>query len=305
MGEHIKYYEIKCEKAINELKRKIPYGWDLNIYRGCGHGCRYCYAVYSHKYMEGENFFSDIYVKTNSIEQLEKQLSAPGWRREVVNIGGVTDSYQMAEARYKLMPEILKLLIKYKTPAIISTKSDLILRDFDLISELARITYVNVAATITAADEKVRTQIEPYAASSKARFDMLKQFRKHTNTSVGLHFMPIIPYLTDSYENMNTLFAMAHESNVHYVLPGVLYLKGETRKLFFDFISYEFPGLWDKLARLYKTEGADKAYKNDLYAILNPLREKWKLSKSYMKPMREKLEQTGAKQMTLFDTQVE
>ena len=122
------YKEIVCKVALNKLKRKIPFAWDLNIYRGCEHRCQYCYAIYSHDYLGSEQYFDTIYVKTNIVEQLEKQLGSPDWKQEVVNIGGVTDSYQPAEEKYKLMPHILRLMIKYSTPCIISTKSDLILR---------------------------------------------------------------------------------------------------------------------------------------------------------------------------------
>ena len=299
MENNTRYHEVTCESAINKLKRKIPYGLDLNIYRGCEHGCRYCYAMYSNQYMGSNDFFKDIYVKTNVADELERQLKAPSWKREVVNIGGVTDSYQPAEAEYKIMPEILKLLIKYKTPAIISTKSDLILRDYDLIDELSRITYINVAATITTTDENIRLLIEPNSAGSRKRFDMLKQFRK-TNASVGLHVMPIIPYITDACENIDSLFSCAQKSNVHYVLPGTLYLRGQTRKAFFDFILKEFPDRYEKLLALYKTGGADKEYKNRLYEMVNPLREKYSLSSSYTKPMKEKLKQTIEEQLTMF-----
>lgn len=283
-----RYKEIICESALNQLKRRIPYGWDLNIYRGCEHGCKYCYAIYSHDYIDSKDYFGDIHVKTNIVEQLEKQLSDPNWKREIVNIGGVTDSYQPAEEHYKLMPEILRLLIKYKTPAIISTKSDLILRDYDLIDELSRLTYINVAATITTVDEELRKLIEPGGVESKKRFKMLKTFRK-TNASVGLHVMPIIPYLTDNYKNIDMLFNMARDSEVHYVLPGTLYLRGKTRALFFDFIKKEFPYLYNDLSELYKTGGAGKDYKDNLYKIVNELRNKYSLSSSYTNPMKEKL----------------
>lgn len=295
-----KYSEMNCEAALNKLKRRIPYGWDLNIYRGCEHGCKYCYAVYSHQHMGTSDYFGDIYVKTNVAELLEKQLGSPKWKREVINIGGVTDSYQPAEEQYKLMPEILKLLIKYKTPAIISTKSDLILRDYDLIDELSKLTYINVAATITTMDEEIRKLIEPNGAASGRRFEMLKAFRK-TNASVGLHVMPIIPYLTDSYENIDSLFSKAKESDVHYVLPGTLYLRGQTRTVFFNFIEEKFPHLYDDLQMLYKTGGAGKEYKNQLYQTVNALRDKYSLSNSYTKPMKEKLEQTEYAQLSLFD----
>ena len=138
--DKITFNEDICNSALTELKRKVPYGWDLNIYRGCQHGCKYCYAMYSHKYLNSEEFFTDIHVKTNIVDELEKELKRNSWKRDVINIGGVTDSYQPAEAKYLLMPEILKLLIKDKTPAIISTKSKLILRDYDLIDKLSRIT---------------------------------------------------------------------------------------------------------------------------------------------------------------------
>lgn len=288
MMGNLKYIEISCETAMNKLKRQMPYSWDLNIYRGCEHGCKYCYAMYSHSYLGSENYFGDIYVKTNIVKQLEKRLSNPKWKREIVNIGGVTDSYQTAEEHYRLMPDILKLLIKYRTPAIISTKSDLILRDYDLIDELSKITYINIAATITTMDENVRKLIEPGGVESLKRFKVLKTFRK-TNASVGLHVMPIIPYLTDSFENFALLFGMAKDSDVHYVLPGTLYLRGKTRTVFFDFIKKEFPHLYNDLATLYKTGGADRKYKNSLYKTVNELREKYNLSSSYTKPMKEKL----------------
>lgn len=277
-----------CDSALTKLKRQVPYGWDLNIYRGCSHACRYCYAIYSHQYLNADGFYDDIFVKTNVVEQLERELSSPTWKREVINIGGVTDSYQKAEEHNLLMPQILKLLIKTKTPAIISTKSTLILRDYDLIDELSRITYINVAATITAMDEEVRKKIEPGSAPSAERFAMLKQFAR-TNASIGLHVMPIIPFLTDSRENFEALCIGAKEAGVHYLLPGTLYLRGETRKVFFDFIGQSYPDLLPQLQAMYQTGGADKEYKNRLYLMVNDLRDRYGISSSYTKPMREKI----------------
>lgn len=295
-----RYKEMTCSIAFNKLKRKIPFAWDLNIYRGCEHGCKYCYAMYSHQYLDSEEYFDDIYVKTNIVEQLEKQISKPTWEREVVNIGGVTDSYQPIEEQYKLMPEILRLMIKYKTPCIISTKSDLILRDYDLIAELANITYVNVAATITSMDENIRTKIEPNGVESIRRFRMLKEFAK-TNASTGLHFMPIIPYLTDGRWNVDALYSQAKDSQVDYVLPGTLYLRGKTREVFFDFIKKEFPDLLIPIQALYKRGGAPKEYKNKLYIMVNEIKDKYNLSSSYSKPMKEKLKQSDNIQLSFLN----
>lgn len=291
------YKEIECASALNKLKRKIPYGWDLNIYRGCQHGCKYCFAMYSHKFLDDAEYFNNIYVKTNVVERLEVELRSKSWKREIVNVGGVTDSYQPAEADYKLMPEILKLLIKYKTPAIISTKSDLILRDYDLIDQLSRITYINIAATITSMDEDVRCKIEPDGVESVRRFEMLKEFRK-TNASIGLHVMPIIPFLTDNEENMESICYNGREANVHYMLPGILYLRGNTRKYFFDFIKVQYPHLYDELFALYKTGSVNKEYKDQFYKMLNVLRNRYNLPSGYSKPMKEKI---AGKEPTLFD----
>lgn len=294
------YNEMTCETACNKLKRKIPFAWDLNIYRGCEHGCRYCYAMYSHQYLGSEEFYKDIYIKTNIIEKLEELLAGRSWKREVVNIGGVTDSYQPAEAVYKLMPDILRLMIKYKTPCIISTKSDLVLRDYDLIDELSRITYVNVAGTITTMEEDVRSRIEPGGVSSERRFHMLKEF-SNTNASTGLHFMPIIPYLTDGQENVEWLYAKAEDAKVGYVLPGVLYLRGKTRQAFFDFIEKDYPHLYEPLKNLYKTGSAGKEYKDTLYQMVNRIKAEHHLSGGYAKLMKEKMMQEEYTQISLFE----
>ena len=294
------YKEITCSTALNKVKGRFPYVWDLNIYRGCEHGCRYCFAMYSHDFLGSDQYFSDIFIKTNIVEKLEKQLSSSSWKREVINIGGVTDSYQPVEAHLKLMPDILRLMIKYKNPCIISTKSDLILRDYDLIKELSELTYVNVAATITCMDESFRRKIEPGGAPSLQRFEMLKEFSK-TSASIGLHFMPIIPFLTDNRENIDSLFAHAKDSNVAYVIPAVLNLRGKTRWAFFDFIRNEYPHLYSPLQDLYKTGGVGKEYKEKLYSVVNELSSKYNLSRNYSAIMKAKLKQTENEQMSLFD----
>lgn len=284
----MKIFETNCQSALHKLNRKIPFGWDLNIYRGCSHGCKYCYAIYSHDYLNDKDYFGSIHVKTNIVDKLEAELKSKTWKREIINIGGVTDSYQACEADYKIMPQILKLLIRYKTPAIISTKSDLILRDYDLIDELSGITYINVAATVTTTNEDLREIIEPGSCPSSKRFAMLKAFRK-SNASVGLHVMPIIPFITDDEENIESLCDMARRADVHYMLPGTLYLRGQTRNYFLNFVKAQFPQVFPLLTELYKKGGATKAYKDNLYLMVNRLRNKYQLSGSYSAPMKLKM----------------
>ncbi len=297
------YREITCKSAINKLgKSRLPYRYDLNIYRGCQHGCRYCFALYSHQYMESADFYGEIFVKTNIAEQLEVQLKSPGWKGQVINIGGVTDSYQPAEARYRLMPRVLELMIKYKNPVIISTKSDLILRDFDLIGKLASLTYVNVAATITTPDEGLRQRLEPGAVSSERRFAMLDAFRK-TKASRGLHVMPVIPLLTDSRQSLEQLFLRGKECGVSYLLAEPLNLRGRTRDAFWDFIRRCYPGLLEDLQELYGSGRLDRAYLYRLYRLLAELRKTYGLSADFlgsMKALSERDNQRGGQQLSLF-----
>ncbi|MCL2560310.1 MAG: TerB N-terminal domain-containing protein [Turicibacter sp.] len=275
--------EIRCKQALNKInKQGLSQEWDLNLYRGCQHGCVYCFAMYSHDYISpNSNYYDDLYVKINIVERLEKQLSSPNWKPETIAIAGVTDCYQPIEAKYQLMPEILKLMIKYKNPVVISTKSDLILRDYDLIDELSRITDVTINSSIVCMDNEIRRKIEPVGRNAKQKFNMLKEFSK-TNARTGLLQMPIIPYITDSRENIEDLYAHAADAGVDYVVPGMLYLRGKTRGVFFDFIKREFPDLFIPLTKLYQKGGRDE-YKRGLYRMIGELRRQYRLQSWYAK----------------------
>lgn len=308
-----KYKEIICKSACIKTKRSMPYKWDLNIYRGCEHRCKYCYALYSHKYLEknynessnSDKFFDDIYVKRNIAEKLEEQLAKPSWKNDIIAIGTVTDSYQPIEKEYELMPQLLEVLIKYKNPAIISTKSNLILRDLDLINELSEIAYINIAGSVIAMDEKINLAIEPNAIESKERIAMLKKVRKETNASTGLHFMPIIPYLTDSYENIDAIFKNMKLANIHYTIPGPLNLYGKTRGFFFNFLKQDFPTIYKDMISLYKKGKLDKQYNQELFKKINRIKSKYDISTNYMKIIREKsknyIKKEEFRQSNLFD----
>ena len=293
---------IQCNTACTFVKGRFPYHWDLNVYRGCSHDCKYCYARYSHKYLQEQGTFSDaIFVKRNIAEALEKQLRNPKWDKTVINLGGVTDNYQGEEAIEQQMPEILRLMIRYNNPIIISTKSDLILRDFDLIEELSRKTYVNIASTITTADESLQRKLEPGAVSPKRRFLMLKEFGK-TKASTAVHMMPLIPYLTDGEENLNAVFTQAKEVGVDYLLTGLLYLKGETKQVFFHFLKKEYPNLLEEYVKLYY-KGELKGYRSTLFDKVRHAREKYKISADYKSRLdREVFGKDKPIQLTLFDT---
>ncbi len=267
------YREINCKSAINKIENKFGFCNDLNIYRGCLHRCKYCYAVYSHKYINSRDFFGEIFVKKNIAEVLEKELSSKSWNREIINLGSVTDSYQKAEENYKIMPDILKLLIKYKTPMCISTKSDLILRDFDLIAKLSNIVPVRIASTITTSDEKLSSLIEPNVISPLKRFETLKEFKK-TNAVVGVHTIPVLPFITE--DGLEDIFIKTKENNLDYTICEVLNLRGECRKIYLNFVRKNFPEHYKKYLYIYNNNGELKdEYKNRIYKKIKSLEEKY------------------------------
>ena len=281
-------HHLSCKSALNKLKRKMPYEWDLNPYRGCQHGCVYCYARYSHRYLEHQDFARDIYVKDGICEALERELSSPGWKGAVVNIGGVTDAYQPLEATMALMPEILRLCIRHQNPIIISTKSSLILRDLDLLAQLAEKTYVNVAVSVSTLDEDLRKKLEPGASPSVERLDVLSAFQG-TRCSRGLHLMPILPHLTDGQENLEGLMHSAAQAQVDYALCGTMYLRGATKEHFLKWLKGTWPSYYAEYVRLYYRGSLDKDYKDGLYARINRLREMYGVYGDYSTAMQDRL----------------
>ena len=270
------YREINCKSAINKIENKFGFCNDLNIYRGCLHKCYYCYAVYSHKYINSRDFFNEIFVKKNIAEVLEKELSSKSWKRETINLGSVADSYQKAEEDYKIMPDILKLLIKYKTPMCISTKSDLILRDFELIDKLSNIVPVRIASTITTANEKLSSLIEPNVISPLKRFETLKEFNK-TKAIVGVHAIPVMPFITE--DGLENLFIKTKENNLDYIICEVLNLKGECRKIYLNFVRKNFSQHYKKYLYIYNNNGELKEeYKNKIYKKIKFLEEKYNIN---------------------------
>ncbi len=277
------FEEIKIKKALNRLNSNfLPYKYDLNIYRGCSHRCQYCYALYSHRYLENKNFFEKIYIKKNIVEALEKELSSKKWKQEWINLGGVTDSYQAIERQYQIMPKILKLMIKYKTPITISTKSDLILRDMDLLEKLAKVTTVNVAVTITTWDEKLAQKLEPGAISPQRRMEIFKQL-KDKGINLGLHLMPIIPYLNSDQKNLENILKEAAKIKVDYVIAGMLNLRSETRKNFLMFIQENYPELTNKYFGEYKGAYWEKEKRRTTYFLVHKLMQKYGLNNNYEK----------------------
>lgn len=272
------YKNIQCKTALNKLDTNyLPYHWDLNVFRGCVHKCRYCYAQYSHGYLGSGDFFGTIYIKENIVEALERNLRSKNWKHETVNLGGVTDSYQPIEAVKKFMPDILKLLIKYRTPVSISTKSSLLLRDRDMFVELAKTAGAHVAVSVTTMDEALRKKLEPGSSPTIERFRILEAF-KGTPVMTGVLMMPILPYLTDNMENLESLYRSAQEARADYIIPGLLNLRQPTKGHFLNFIKTTFPELYTAYMNYYSGRSDKKTYRETVYGRISKLKKMYPLS---------------------------
>lgn len=277
----MQYKKIICKSALNKTSGRFPYNYDLNIYRGCFHNCQYCYAIYSHYYLDDENFFETVYIKENIVEQLEKKLQSKSWKKQVINLGSVCDSYQPIEKQQKLVREVLKVMIKYENPIIISTKSTLILRDIDLINELSQLTYVSIALTITSPSDKLNQLIEPNTPSFMERFKTLKILKEKTNAQVGLHIMPLIPYLSTDECSIEMMFKLAKKVNVDYVIIGLLNLRGQTRKHFFNFLKAELPEYYSPIYKYFTNKETKLEFKKEYYSKLSSLIKKYNININY------------------------
>ncbi len=272
--------ELKAKSILHFHERTFSTNWDANIYRGCEHNCKYCFAQYSHRYLETNEFFSDIFVKSNAHEILNKELRKRKWRKHPVNVCGISDCYQPVEAQYKIMPKVIQSFIDAKNPLVIVTKSILALRDIELIKELNRVTQVSVLISVSSLDEKKRKLIEPKAAPTLKRFEMLRKFRE-IGCQTAVLFMPIIPYISDDLENLEEIFRITSEWELGAINAWPLHLHGRTKGEFYSFLDYQFPQLLDKFKKLYKGGSVSDEYRLALQSKISKLRKKYKLYDQY------------------------
>lgn len=293
--------EITCKKAFRKLSRRIgPYEYDMNIYRGCAHRCAYCYALYSQRYLNQGDFYHDIYVKTNIAEKLDQQLASPHWQRQLINIGSVSDSYQPAEAQYEMMRQILPVMIRHRNPCVLSTKSDLILRDLELIDELASVTYVNIAVTITTTDEKLASIVEPNAISPQRRKEVVALIKKHTKATVGIHVLPLMPMINDAEASLRTLMEWIQDTHADYGTFGSLHLHGVTKHTYFQMLQKHFPQLVKPYQQLYRNGHLERAYAQTIHQRVRNLAQEYGIETDYMKFANEYFQKRYHQQLSLF-----
>jgi DNA repair photolyase len=271
---------ITVKTALSKHDEAFPTLWDLNPYRGCSIGCKYCFAQYSHHYLGLDDFFKDIVVKTNIGEQLYAELKRKSWKREQIKLGGISDIYQPAEKKYELLPKVYDILKRTRNPVFIQTKSTLIYRDFEIIKELSKVTTVDISASICTFDEHIRKVLEPGAAPAIDRMKMLFDFKGICRQTV-VAFMPVIPLISDTDENLETAFSLTKEYGLGAIITYPLHLRKESRIEFLQFFKDNFPEDYPLFSRLYRGLDLNENYKKRLYTKINRLLKKYSLSNSY------------------------
>ena len=274
-------YEHTCvDKALHRLNVWfLPFRWGINPYRGCEHNCLYCNARYTHEYLDlptGE-FAYKIMVKDNAAEALDRELSKEKWNKNwTVNMATVTDPYQPAETEFKITREILKIFLKHHNALMVTTKSDLILRDIDLLEEIARTGFLNVVITIPLLDEDLRKKIEPKAPTIRRRLDVVKQIHD-AGITIGVTSIPLLPYISDNESQLENLIKEIAKNGADYMIVDMLNLREETRGRVMPFIKEYYPELVSDYEELYKTNYCDKEYAKQVRKYSNSLIKKYKL----------------------------
>ena len=238
----------------------ISFDRSINPYRGCEHGCVYCFARPTHAYLglsPGLDFESKLFVKPNAPELLERELSAPGYVPRIMAIGTNTDPYQPIERRYKIMRGILEVLERAGHPVGIVTKSTLVLRDLDILARMARRNLVKVAVSVTSLDAKLSRTMEPRAPTPPRRLETLRQLVS-AGIPTSAMVAPVIPALNDDeIERILEAVAAAGVRNAGYVL---LRLPLEVRDLFREWLVENYPDRYRHVFKLVRDTRGGKDY---------------------------------------------
>ena len=253
--------EVECKTVLNRVKG-MPFKWSINPYKGCVHGCHYCYARRYHAFIDlnpGEDFTGLILARVNAAEVLRSELARRSWKRETVALGTATDPYQPIEGRYRITRGILEALRDYRTPVSIVTKGTMIVRDLDVLADLARRAGASVCMSIATLDRETWRRLEPGTAPPWQR---LRAVRKLSEAGVeaGVLIAPIVPGITDASDDLRELVKAAADHGARFVGSRVLALQGSVKDHFLGFMGKEYPGLLAEYRRLFPGANADRDY---------------------------------------------
>ena len=277
--EGITFHEVLCKSALNKMPEAstLPFNYTVNAFRGCSHACRYCFARPSHEYLDldaGRDFDSQVVVKTNVAAVLRKELARKSWKREPVALGTNTDPYQRAEGRYRLMPGIIRAMTESGTPFSILTKGTLLRRDLPLLKMAATQVDVGIGVSLAINDPVLQKQIEPGTPSPRARLEMIRAITD-AGFSCNVMVAPVIPFLTDSSQHLDELFAALADAGATGVTVFPMHLRGSTRGWFLNWLAQEHPALIRRYRELYgRGAYVTPEYKSWLKKRVEPLVER-------------------------------
>src|SRR5438309_4830497 len=282
-GHHVEYFTLSSKSLLNRCisNRQMPFEWTINPYRGCEFGCRYCYARYTHEFMEmrdGMEFEQKIYVKQHAAELLRQELRRvkPG---ESIALGTATDPYQPAEKRYEVTRGILEEFARHRGFELgIVTKSNLVVRDLELLREVAKINELSVHVTITTLDTELARILEPRAPRPDLRLDAVRALAE-AGLRVGLSCSPVVPGITDAPKDLEALVHAAAGAGADYVFANPLFLKPCSAAVFLPFLEQNFHHLAENYRQRYQGRAfLPPAYGKRLSQLILHLREKYKLT---------------------------
>ena len=274
-----RYQEVRCRSALNPVKG-MPFEWTLNPYRGCTHACHYCYARRYHTQFElgaDDEFASVIFVKTNFVEVLRRELQKPSWRGDYVAVGTATDCYQPIEGHYKLTRRSLEALCDFKNPAGVVTKGPMIVRDKDVLSDLSARAGCSVYISVPCIDEDVWRQLEPGTAHPMQRLRAVREL-VDAGVRAGVLMNPIVPGISSRPALMDATMKAIADHGARFVGCNVMFLEGGTRDHFMRWAAGERPELIDGYRQLYARKYAPSAYRKEVHTVFNELRRKYGLN---------------------------
>lgn len=241
-------FQENAKKILNRVDSPdLGFGYSMNPYQGCEHGCIYCYARNTHEYYgfsAGLDFESKIIVKRNAPQLLEKELLKPTWNAVPIMLSGNTDCYQPQEKKFEITRKMLKVLANYRHPVSIISKNSLVLRDLDLLQDLAADNLVHVYISITTLDEELRRTMEPRTASSIKRLKTVEALAK-ANVPVGIMNAPIVPGL--NHHEIPEVLKAAADHGARNAGMTVVRLNGSIGDIFEDWLRKNFPDRFEKV----------------------------------------------------------
>ena len=281
-ADQARYQEVTCRSALNRVKG-MPFDWTLNPYRGCTHGCHYCFARRYHAQFEmdsGDEFASVILVKQNIVSVLARELDRPSWQREQVAFGTATDPYQPIEGHYKISRALIQTLARGRTPFGLITKGPMVVRDIDVLLEHARAARSTVYMSVPTVDEDAWQQLEPGTAHPLQR---LRAVRALVDAGVnsGVLMAPIVPGFSSSRSKIERTIKAIADHGARFVGANVMYLQDGTRDHFLRFIERDFPAMRPRFERLYAKKYPPEAYRKEVQAMVRVLQERYGLRKRH------------------------